>query len=211
MNQTYQTTQQEIEIALRQGGLLLKVLPGLLRELKQAAKDLRVVEYDYHRGDGVSVREYKAIEKRYEKIAATFANSGVRSQCRLLREAFEHIEETSYLITEEIEKASPGRVARRYAAAPNLREILDDMNAFARRHGDRGRDRAEISKDGRILEVSFRTEYDEADYGQYEEPDFPNYAKKYHDQLTSTEKGFIKSISGDYGEKGWYYITVTLK
>jgi hypothetical protein len=32
--------------------------------MKQVAKDLRVVEYDYHRGDGVPEREYKAMAKR---------------------------------------------------------------------------------------------------------------------------------------------------
>lgn len=446
MNREYENTQAEIDLAVDQGKALLKDLPGLLQQMKQVATDLRVVEFDQHRGDGVSEWEFKGIQKRFGKLIDAIAKSSAEGRCRVLQTAFSEIEHTSYIVEAELLEAaisaSPNRIAARYAqvievairkgAGPNLRDILkelealdalddninevvetfqsnfkaaaamdpnvssqldarkkateglrkarqvaeaikgilqdfpddktalraakdaavmtkrfersmdqtakmirtlskkqmpkslavaansaarilrkflvnpkalrvipwqssttnyrtgvrgvvfnavlrtttadgdvdlvlsqstvedrgvmlarqpydknklkelfldsmagkpelkgegdknserlkiapdilDDMNAFARRHGDRGQDRAEISKDGRVLEVSFRTEYDEADYGQYEEPDFPNYAKKYNDQLTSTEKGFIKSLSGGYGEKGWYYITVTLK
>jgi hypothetical protein len=452
MKREYETTQNKIDLALGQGKALLKDLPGLLQQMKQVATDLRVVEYDQHRGDGVSEREYKDIQKRFGKLINALVKTSAEGRCRVLQTAFSEIEHSSYLIEDELlearGRASYGKVANRYAqaievairqgAAPNLRdilkeldaldalddninevvetfqsnfkaaaaidsnvssqldarkkateglrkarqvaeaikgilvhfpedktalraakdaavmikrfersmdqtakmirtlskkqmpkslavaansaarilrkflvnpkalriipwqgmdsnwrtkvkgvmfnavlrtttadgdvdvvlsqstvddkglqmfrpgyggtenydknklkeyflegmagkpelkgegdrnserlkiapEILDDMNEFASRNGDHGRDRAEMSKDGRVLEVSFRTEFDEADYGQYEEPDFPNYAKKYNDQLTVREKGFIKSLSGSYGEKGWYYITVTLK
>jgi hypothetical protein len=121
MKREYENTQREIGIAIRQSEELMKFIPSLLKDLKQSQKDLSVVEYDAHRGDGVSEREYKAIQKRFENLVNKIAKTGVRRRCRLLREAYEEIEESSYLVVEEIEKASPGRVANRYAYRLSIR------------------------------------------------------------------------------------------
>lgn len=118
----YRTTQNEIDLALDQGKVLLKDLPGLLRQMKQVATDLRVVEYDQHRGDGVSEREYKDIQKRYGKLIDTIVKTSAAGRCRRLHAAFAEIEHSSYLIEEEIEKASPGRVANRYAYRLSIRD-----------------------------------------------------------------------------------------
>jgi hypothetical protein len=104
-------------------------------------------------------------------------------------------------------KGEGDRNSERLNAAP---EIARQMNRYGERHGDTYNRDPEISKDGREIQMSFRTDYDAANYGQYEDPDFPDFVPGMVQQL-SGYKNLIKSIEGDYSEKGWYYITVMLK
>jgi hypothetical protein len=104
-------------------------------------------------------------------------------------------------------KGEGNKISERLRVVP---EIAQEMGWYANKMGDTYNREPEISADGRTIEVSFRTEYDERDYGQYEEPDFPDYTPGMKTEL-SEYMGGIKSISGDYGEKGWFYITVELK
>jgi hypothetical protein len=104
-------------------------------------------------------------------------------------------------------KGEGDRNTERLRIAP---EIARAMERYAEKEGDTYNRNAEISKDGRKIEVSFRTEYDDRDYGQYEEPDFPDFAPGMVKALSSWSSA-IKDVNGQYGEKGWYYVTVTLK
>lgn len=118
MNVVYQNTQTEFAIAVKQGEALLKALPALLRKMKQVETDLRVVEYDHHRGDGVSEREYMAIAKRYEELFDVLIKSRAKMRCKMLYDAFDHIEDTFNLMEDHFtlpDLGAPSRVARRYA------------------------------------------------------------------------------------------------
>ena len=114
MNRAYETVQRELGLSIKHSEALLKILPDALRRMKQVEKDLRVVEYDYHRGDGVSEREYKAILKRWEDFTNGFWDFS--STIYNLSHSVEDLNHSSYAVEGEIEKASPGRVAHRYAS-----------------------------------------------------------------------------------------------
>lgn len=93
------------------------------------------------------------------------------------------------------------------------KKIMPVVNLIAKRTGDtiRGSE-ATLSDNGLLIEHSTRTPFDYRDYGQYEEPDFPEYYEDLEKELES--RGLmkhIKSVYGSYGEKGWYYFNVKLK
>ena len=113
MNRAYETVQHELGNSIAYSEVLLKALPSALRQMKQIEKDLRVVEYDYHRGDGVSEKEYKAILKRWEDFTNGFWK--LQSTIYKLSQSVQDLNHSSYAVEGEIEKASPGRVARRFA------------------------------------------------------------------------------------------------
>jgi hypothetical protein len=104
-------------------------------------------------------------------------------------------------------KGEKEQIGKRQRVAPEIARIMERVG---HRTGDTyGRD-AEISRDGRTISMETRTDYDYADYGQYDEPDFPDYVPEMKRALSDYAK-YIRSIEGDYSEKGWYGWTVTLK
>ena len=82
------------------------------------------------------------------------------------------------------------------------------MEQYARSVGDTYRRPAEI--DGPRISMSTRTDYDYADYGQYEEPDFPDFGEGMEKALRPWAK-YISRYGGGYSEKGWYEFSVILK
>lgn len=102
-------------------------------------------------------------------------------------------------------KGEGDRNAQRAKVAP---EIARAMEQYANRVGDTYRRPAEIN--GTQIDMSTRTDYDYADYGQYEEPDFPDFSPGLIKALKPWAQ-YIASYNGGYSEKGWYEFGVVLK
>ena len=95
-------------------------------------------------------------------------------------------------------------------------QVANDMiffiNQVARQVGDTYGRSATLSSNGYEIEADTRTEYDYADYGQYEEPEFPDYSKLLEKSLKKHRfMEYVEEVKGEYGEKGWYYFKVRLK
>lgn len=101
-----------------------------------------------------------------------------------------------------------GEKARNTGRAQVAPEIARAMEQYARTVGDTYGRNADV--EGTRIHMSTRTDYDHADYGQYEEPDFPDFLPGLKKALRPWAKD-IARYSGGYSEKGWYEFDITLK
>lgn len=92
------------------------------------------------------------------------------------------------------------------------KRVMRVVNYIANRTGETRGGEATLSDNGLLIEHSTRTQFDYRDYGQYEEPDFPEYYKDLEKELESRGlMKYVKNVYGNYSEKGWYYFEVKLK
>ena len=104
-------------------------------------------------------------------------------------------------------------VSQRAKVVPDIKNVLWNT---ARRLGDMSRERGvEVSKDNRELSVTFRTDVDSRDYGQYDESytDYAlaNYAPKFEAALKPYAKHIKNQSVSNEGYKGYWTYYVTLR
>jgi hypothetical protein len=105
--------------------------------------------------------------------------------------------------------AADANKARRAVAL----QIGSLLGSLARRLGDSSQD-AEVDPAGLNVSVSFRTDLQEEDYGQYEEEWRHKGDRLYLEpakKLLAPYADKIKSLSANYSEKGWWSLDVNLK
>ena len=164
-----------------------------------------------HKGDHDNLASYKLVLSLKQvigttEVEASYINiiSWLKGNVKTFFEKFK--EEMS---GQEVIKGESDLKKTRLEVA---KKIMPVVNYIANRTGQTRGSEATLSENGLLIEHSTRTQFDYRDYGQYEEPDFPEYYKDLEKELES--RGLmkhVKSVYGDYSEKGWYYFEVKLK